>query len=181
MRKILFGVLIAIACSAGAALTGLMVHDHSSNAKGGGTLNLSGTLSSTKACDSGYVRRGPNLCLRETNIGGATVSTSCTSVTLPTGAKALIYHYGLVATANNAIASRSAQITFAAENTCAATLVEIAFLLTREYVATAAGTIVAQTIGEITVDVPTTGLWTQAVNSGGVNTGGSLELRGYYD
>ncbi len=112
-RKILFAILaIAIPVTALAALTSSSVpsHNHSSTAQGGSTLSLtgalsaasvatSGTVSSTKACASGYTRIGPNFCLRTTNQSGTSIGTTCTNLNLnsswgvPSDAKSVLVEW----------------------------------------------------------------------------------------
>lgn len=188
MRKILFGVLIAIACSAGAALTGLMVHDHSTAAKGGSalaaaTLSLTGTLSSTKACASGYVRAGPNYCQKVSNVSLSTHGGSCTAVTLPdASAKALVYQHTVQAMTGNAISLRQAQHSFWDNSSCVTTNLGLIQCIGRENPAETAGAgHICVWSGQSIVPVPAGGLWENSTTNGGSGSANNREIRGYFD
>lgn len=195
MRKILFGVLLALTMSAGAVVSGLVVHDHSSAGKGGsalnavslvvpGTLNINtstGTLSSSKACDANFTRVGPNLCMKTTNSSNTASPGACTAVTLPTGAKALIYQTQFSVTSANAIAERFTEIRWHSNAACTAQIAH-AFTSAREDPALAAGAgVISSNNTTVTVLAPAGGLWEIGSNNGGAGTTQSREIRGYYD
>lgn len=91
---------------------GVGAHNHSSGASGGGTLALSGTLSSTKACASGYTRVGPNFCGSTSAYSTpGLVRDACTALTLPAGdAKALLISASVLLVSNNTVSVKFAQV-----------------------------------------------------------------------
>jgi hypothetical protein len=70
-------------------------------------VTFGGTISSTKACDSGFARVGPNLCWVSSNpFSSTSVSGSCQTVSAPTSAKYSIHQVQIVIVAGNAVSNR---------------------------------------------------------------------------
>jgi hypothetical protein len=110
---------------AGMVMTpGTAAHTHSDANTGGGTLAVSGTLSSTKACASGYTRIGPNFC-GSTSAYSTPVLTldACTALTKPaTDATALLISASVVLRTNNTVSQKFAQIDAFNDAGCATVL-----------------------------------------------------------
>jgi hypothetical protein len=74
---------------------------------GGTTVSVSGTLSSTKAAASGFTRMTPNFCMRTDVISTTSLTRDAyASVSIPSGATALLIYVVADAKSNNAVASR---------------------------------------------------------------------------
>ena len=174
---------------AGMAMTpGMAEHVHSDANTGGGTLALSGTLSSTKACASGFTRISANYCQRTNGaVINKTVSASgcgqTTALTGVTDAKAVVFNLKLWIVANNAISGRTINFNSyaAASTTCFATAQAEFFAYTQEYVATAAGTTIFQSTSRLIAETTSTGV--ANVNAVTLCTGCVVHMHaiGYYD
>ena len=115
MKKLL---LILLLCAFAPAFAGMAIapgtaaHTHSDANTGGGTLALSGTLSSTKACAAGYTRLGPNFC-GSTSAYATTVLAldACTALTNPASdAKALLISASVQLQTNNTVSGKFTQV-----------------------------------------------------------------------
>lgn len=103
-------------------------------------INEDGTFSSQKACASGYSRVGPNFCYTNDFIPKMGLSRdTCTTLTLPSGAKALLLELRLEANAANSVLSRSTTVTMHNDSGCATELAR-ATAQGWEFSATSSGT-----------------------------------------
>lgn len=183
VRTILFVILFSAgSVNAGLAVSpGTPAHTHSDANTGGGTLAVSGTVSSTKACDAGYTRTGPNFCSHNGGLPTtALVLDACTSVTLPTGAKALLFDLTISAKAGNAIANRSTFVLGYDDAGCTNAKM-VNEVTVREFVATAAGTALSVVQQQAIMAVPT-GICRLKLAGGLENVGtASYSIFGYFD
>jgi hypothetical protein len=171
MKKILLLVwllFVAPLAHAGMSLSpGMVAHTHADANTGGGTLALSGTLSSTKACASGYTRVGPNYCAitdgttGQVLVSAASATIACTqspALTGVTDAKAVQVTVNSTVFALNAAAQRgwNAQLYGPTGSTCSVATVNIGYLI-REFVAVAGTTVLGQATASYLVKSSTTG------------------------
>ena len=115
MKKLL---LILLLCAFAPAFAGMAIapgtaaHTHSDANTGGGTLAVSGTVSSTKACASGYARLAPNFCGNTAAYAtsGLTLD-ACTALARPASdATALLISASTLLRSLNAVGVKFAQI-----------------------------------------------------------------------
>lgn len=166
------------------------VHNHSSASAGGGTLNLSGTLGSTKACASGYQRITPNYCWHKTggvlvfNSNGTASCSTTTALTGVTDAKGVQIRASHSIASLNAVGLRSQVFSYFDinnDNTCTAnggtgtTDSGIAF----EFNATAAGTTIGQV--QTIAEVPSNTSGQIKFSETGNGLFQNLQVLGYYD
>lgn len=187
----LLAALLAAPAYAGLAVSaGTGVHTHSDANTGGGTLTLSGTLSSTKACATGFTRSGPNYCKRTATASDTWAdATACTARTftpaLPADATAVALFVRFQALANNAIASRENDVNFYTDATCTVgAYVGTVSYGVREFAAVAAATTLG--ISSIYAVVPlaaTNTIRTTQTNAGGNGNAEvqSIQVVGYFD
>ncbi len=147
-----------------------------------------GTLSSSKACASGFTRIGPNYCANA-NLGtfvawaDATACTGRATETLPSDAKAVLLGLNWQVFSNNAVGLRQNRVFFYADTACSQTS-SILQMYTREQVATAAGTVLAQHTHTVVVPLTATSTFrTSQDNAGGNGNSDVVEsfVIGYYD
>lgn len=126
MLVCLFAAALNLPALAGMSIAaGQGVHTHSDASTGGGTLALGGTLSSTKACASGFIRTGPNYCARTGALVQSSITTQACQLTGAisgvTDAKAVVYGGYLVVTATGGAGLKSMTVRFhaAADTGCA--------------------------------------------------------------
>ena len=185
MNRILLLLLLcvpALIASAGMAIApGTAAHTHTDANSGGGTLTVSGTLSSTKACATGYVRTAPNYCkaVGISNYQLWTDGTACTgrtfTQTLPADAKAADIRLLMEARANNAVNVRTNSVSFWADLSCTSWAETVEFGA-YEHVAVVAGTIIGR--AALMARVPltlTNNITTTQQNAGG---NGNAEVTG---
>lgn len=145
MRKLLAVALLAFAASWSVTAAG-QISGYPRNPKFG-NVDVAGTLSSSKACAANYTRIGPNLCVINDNslaTAAAITMSTCTTVTAPTGAKAvLLLLHGTIVSAN-AIGDRWLLIEAHQTNACGNVIAQHMSRQEREYVATAAGTTIGR-------------------------------------
>lgn len=161
------------------------VHTHASNASGGGTLNLSGTLASTKACASGFTRVSPNFCLRDNTGSVAVFSQSATGCVLSTAlsasdVKAVLLRITQDVVSTNLVSLKVASVRIYAvgDTTCAgANYVELDANI-HEAVAVAAGTPLLRRESHHIVRTSSTGVFPVQWVSGGTVAG---TVDGYFD
>ena len=83
MKKLLLILLLCVPAFAFAGMAiapGTAAHTHSDANTGGGTLAVGGTLSSTKACASGFARISPNFCKATDFVANISLSSgTCTA------------------------------------------------------------------------------------------------------
>ncbi len=168
-------------------------HTHSDASTGGGTLSLSGTLSSTKACASGYTRVGPNYCANDDHSSTGTAwadAAACTARTLtpavPADAKLIILNLQWRALSNNAVASRSNFVQFWTSATCTGASDRSFFsdFNIREMAATAAGTTLADVRAVVFVEPGAENtVYTTQSNAGGNGNADVIAhwVIGYFD
>lgn len=179
--------LLAILLSAATAFAGLAVspgtpaHTHTDANTGGGTLAVSGTVSSTKACAAGYTRMTPNYCA-DTPPQPATVGQgrdTCTAVSMPAGdAKGVTFYFSVAAKSANAVALRDANLTFYSDSGCT-TVITATGISAREETAVVAGTTMAIKVGRI--DVPGTAIWSRFSDDAGNQGTADMSVVGYFD
>jgi hypothetical protein len=191
MIAALFAFIVACGSSNAQVIGGgVGVHNHSSNTQGGTTLNpttvtMSGTLSSTKACDAGFTRIAPNHCEKSTNLSATANTTTCTQITLPTGAKALHFAVQITVNSTNAVGDRGVFWQAGGNSSCDSfgTAIQLIGVQVREFVATP---VTAIYVGHYDVIVPVSAatgqLWQasilQVVGAGSLT---ATEIRGYFD
>jgi hypothetical protein len=178
MKKLLWlalGAALAVSLSALAVVSGLP-----------NPAIFPGTVSSIKPCDSGYTRIAPNHCERTTtNNNASAVSTTCTQITLPTGAKALHFYVVVNIFSNNAVGDRLVYWQAGKDTNCGSlgNAIQIVGAQVREFVATP-GTVIYNAHADVIVPVSTsTGqLWQASVlATAGVSSQAFSEIRGYFD
>lgn len=159
--------LLAAPAFAGLAVTpGSPVHTHSDANTGGGTLTLSNTLSSTKACASGFGRAVLNYCSDSTPVVTALTRDVCTAVAA-SAVDSLSEHlwFNLVLASNNAIADRSILVQFYTDNGCTISHDAGSFrgavqFSGREFAAVVAATVLYQTNRDGNFPLPSAGVTT---------------------
>lgn len=149
-RAIVVAVLVLCVASlagaqvGGAGVSGLRTHNHSGAGQGGGTLAVSGTLSSTKACQANFTRVAPNYCRTTVFVQAAfTETTTCTlfSPIFSVNAMHLELHWQVLS--NNAVAVRANKVNFFNDSGCT-NAIGISGIRVFEHVAVAAGSDIAQ-------------------------------------
>jgi hypothetical protein len=84
------------------------------------TATFSGAVTSTKACDSGYVRLNPNYCYKNSDLAYTIISAlTCTAITTPASAKAVRVKSMISLSGNGVVGAMTGSLTFHSENTCA--------------------------------------------------------------
>lgn len=177
----------------GSGVSGLRTHDHSSAGQGGplGAFTVTGTVTSTKACASGFTRRGPNYCQRTTttSVVAWTDATACTARTtgmsLPADAKVVLLELRFQALAGNAVGSRTNFVTFYNNSGCTGNVTSAtATHTTHEQAAVAAGTVLSQRDHFVMAPlVATDTFYTIQGNAGGNGNADVLNhyVQGYFD
>lgn len=189
---LLVGLLPWPAANAGMAIApGTATHTHSDANTGGGTLAVSGTLSSTKACASGFVRVMPNYCkaLGEgTGVALSVVGTCVQSTALSgvTDAKAVVATQLFQVTSQNVAGVRQIQVAVygATDTTCISAKAHQYDALIREQVATAGGTLLLTAAGASAIlpsDATGRIVAKLVSNSSGGAFTANLYIAGYFD
>jgi hypothetical protein len=141
------------------------------------------------ACTSFYTRIVPHYCVDKAFDGTQLVTTSisglgCQSVNVSTWIPSTAtYAYVLVdmtILSSNAVANRESRITFHAQASCADSAVDNVYISTREYVATAANTIIHRQYVAAQIPVVNGVLWYAHSTTGNPITQ-AIFLIGYYD
>lgn len=186
---IVFSFLILTACGqADARLQGgITAHNHSSQNTGGGSLNLSGNLSSTKTCLTGYARVNPNFCLRDPQPTLTSLTTSvCTNIestadavdVINAGAKYLyIYSISRAGKAGSALA-RYTTATYYYSTDCTGTGFYASNSQGYEEVASAAGDLLEQNSNYIIVPK---GVRFRKTSDAGDSGFSQYRIMGYFD
>ena len=133
------------------------------------------------SCAAGYVRVGPNLCMKTsaTSTSGL-VRDTVTALTNPSSdSKALIIYGEVVPRSNNAVALRSANLLYYGEDAGTNQQGNLA-LSVWEFNATAAATQIGFMAGQFTV-MKNTGYALRFTDDAGNQGLASYEIRGYYD
>lgn len=190
VRRILFAFAVVLSSSTLAGLTpsNVPVHTHASGVQGGGSLTLSGKLSSTKSCAAGFTRTGPNFCRATNNTNDIWIdATACTERTFTTALPADAVVASVLirwrSRSNNAVGNRTNDVTFYSDATCTAIASTVLYAV-YEFVATAAGTVVGQADVEVLVPLVATGVFrTTQANAGGNGNAEvqTIQLLGYFD
>lgn len=185
MRRLLFLALALFPLLAGAGMSispGVAPHTHSDLNTGGGTLSLSGSLTSTKACAAGYTRITPNFCTRDSNLGNSSLTVNtCTAVALPTAnAKALLIWTSLVVSSSNAVGQRDTALSGYDNATCVSPKLTEVAIQTYEFSAVLSTTIAVHH-GYFVLQTPSGNPTLQYTSSAG-NSGQVLyQVRGYWE
>ena len=141
------------------------------------------------ACTSFYTRIVPHYCADKAFDGTQLVVTSlsglgCQSVSvstyIPTTATYLYVLLDMSILSSNAIANRESRITFHSQASCVDSAVDNVYIATREYVATAANTIIHRQYVPAQIPVVNGTLWYSHSTTGNPITQG-IFLIGYYD
>lgn len=162
IRSLFF--LVAFSVVAGSVFAGLSVspgtpaHTHSDANTGGGTLVLSGALSSTKSVPGGYTRKNPNFAVRD-NLPAPTALTRDTCIILAAPSADAVMVRVLISVqvlSANAIALRNTDVTFYSDAGCGTVLDDGTgggpSTQAREFAAVAAGTVIA--VKQYVYDIP---------------------------
>jgi len=190
---LLFSLLVAaVHCapvySGMSIAAGQGVHTHSDE-NSGGTLGLTTTLSSSKACAANFTRLSPNYCAFTGNVAVGGVSwddsTACTVRTpagsLPSDAKAvhLLLHVRYLS--NNEIGQRANDVRIS--NSGCSTAHYFFFFNLRESAAVAAGTVIGETTLTAIVHLTSGSFSTQQLNAGGNGNAevDAMYTLGYFD
>lgn len=146
-----------------------------------GTTTISGAFTGTAPCDSGYVRALPNLCVKQGSISVTTLTRdTCTSITLPTRAKALLIYFSVsVRSVNASGVERFARISAWADPGCATTRILNKLAAAYEFVATLS-TEIAAAEGQEILQTPAA-TWLIFEDDAGNASVGTYEIRGYFD
>jgi hypothetical protein len=186
MKKLLLIPLLflpALIASAGMAIApGTAAHTHTDANSGGGTLTVSGTLSSTKACATGFTRKGPNYCARNNanGIGQAWAdAVACTARTstpaLPADAKLAMISLHWRGLSNNAVGFRTNILNFWTTAACTASTAQVSSEASfREEVAVAAGNSLGDVVEHLLVPLVTTNTFYTTQTTAGGN--GSVDV-----
>lgn len=159
-----------------------------------GTIALSGTLSSSKPCHTGFNRRTPNYCVRGNNstaveevwinATGCTARATGQAFVPDDGVRAVDLAIHWQALANNATGPRMNEVYFFGTNTCPPTKFNSRSLFNvYEQTATSVGTILGEYIDHVRVQINTDSFNTMQTNIGG-NGNASIvgfTVEGYYD
>jgi hypothetical protein len=152
-------------------------------------VSLTGSLTSTKACATGFVRIGPNFCLASSAAANTwTDAAACTARTfttaLPAGAKAVYIQLLWRALAGNAIATRTNTATFNDAAACAGNNVVASQFTVQEFNATVAGTILGEYTDHLIAPLTATNTFSATqVNNGGNGNADIVQYKsiGYFD
>lgn len=185
--KIFFALLFGLLFSLSAVAAGL---GGTSSGVGGypASPTFSGTVSSTKPCNTGFSRVGPNFCRTNgSSFSTWTDATACTGRTfgepLPADAKMALMVIHWRALSNNAIAARSNDVFFWSSSSCTGRN-NVSNFSVREFAAVAAGTVLADGSDMLLVRVPVTNtFYATQTNAGGNGNADIFEyfLVGYID
>lgn len=196
MKKYIILLLLFWSGLAGAGLSvspGTPAHTHTDANTGGGTLAVSGTVSSTKACAAGFTRIGPNYCANDDYSSTGTAwadAVACTARTLtpavPADARLVVLKIQWQMLSNNAIATRSNSVQFWTSVTCtgASSRSHWESVEVREFAAVAAGTNLLSLYSVIFVELGATNtVYTTQSNAGGNGNGDIVGhwVVGYFD
>lgn len=146
---------------------------------------FSGTVSSTKACASGYTRVLPNYCAKDVLSVSGNVTTTCTKFGYPLGitdAKSLYIRVESYIRSTNSVGLRETTVNVYAptDTTCTGTITDYIREFSYEYVAVAAGTTIARSNSTLIVRSASTGDFYLKI--GGAGTGLALVYYlGYFD
>jgi hypothetical protein len=151
-------------------------------------VSLTGSLTSTKACATNYTRAGPNFCQASPAVSTAwTNQLACTQRTftnaLPAGAKAVYLQINWLVSANNGLLYRSGATSFFRDTGCTV-LGGQSNVGVMEFVATAAGTTIAQYTGHVIAPLSGTNQISNTQTTTGVNGQGNINsvlVLGYFD
>lgn len=151
LLALLTGILLALATCAPAyagmsIAAGQGVHTHSDASTGGSSLGahtVTGKLSSTKACASGFIRISPNFCKATDFVANTSLTTTaCTATAAISGvsdANGVFLKIVSHVWTNNAVAQRDVNVgVFRPADTTCVTQVGRTSASVREFVATAA-------------------------------------------
>ncbi len=193
LTALITGFLLALASCApvyagmSIASGGQGTHTHSDANTGGGTLALSGSLTSTKACATGFTRTAPNYCKRSSFSYGATISRTsgvgCTATaSLGVSDVQMVDLFGqLVLTSAAAVNLKSNTVGF--WNTGCTVLVGEAVAEIREMASTATGTqlLKATLWSRIPVNSDGSFSYTVTFSNMGANASSEFTIMGYVD
>lgn len=152
-----------------------------------GTSSFCGTVSSTKACASGYTRVGPNFCIKDNGVFDAIITPTvgvCTATTALTGvtdAKAVMVHVIQTLQSTNAAGADHQQNAILYSDSGCALSPTNQNVQAREFSATAAGTAILQVTNDRPVKSSATGVF--YVKTVEVNGPHQMEIQvlGYFD
>lgn len=155
---------------------------------------FSGTVSSTKACASGFARIGPNFCKRVgtqlgISVGFVGTSAACTLTTALSGvadAKAVRLAPEFLLYSRNAVGNLVADVSIflSTETTCSGGSQRLVMSRNdREWIALAANTFVSSFHSSAVIESNGAGQFrfTSNIFTGGASTGVTLWVQGYFD
>lgn len=152
-------------------------------AAGLGANTFTGTQSSSKACASGYTRKTPNYCVKDSRMFSGMTRDACTSVALPAGdVKALLVSLRANAySANSAGQDRSATVDVFTDSGCSTYYGDVsAFAEAREWNALAANIIASQSVSVLVT--PVSGyIYLRFSDDAGNQGTGYYAVLGYFD
>lgn len=195
-NKLVLALLVAIALvacgkqyDANAALGGgTNVHNHSSAATGGGSLNLTGSLGSSKACAVGFTRISPNYCSADTQIYTAltegAVCTQAAAIPGASGVKAVFAGATVTSYGDSAVNVRGTLFqTFLPADSACASFVTVDQMYIQEFVGVATRLIfLPPSMNIIRSDTSGRFYYTFAItNNANTSSAGYLAIRGYFD
>lgn len=188
LRVLLFSI-VPFASQAGLSVSpGTPAHTHTDANTGGGTLAVSGTLSSTKACAGGYTRQSPNYCYVAAPANVALVRDACTAVAAASAdAKVTVLLATMVVNSANAIALRYSDVAVYSDATCATLYTPGTAggqtTNAREFAAVAAGTLIATDVARYVIPLPSAGatIYLRFSDDAGNQGTASYYLVGYGD
>lgn len=140
-----------------------------------------GTLTSEKACASGYTRVGLNYCARNLGSGTTSLTSTCTAYATPTNAKALVLQLTALAKAANSVALRSSLTVASNSSGCVST--ESVSATAYEFTALGVAYILAQNTVTMLYPLSSTGanFYAKFTSDSGANSTGNYYIEGYYD
>lgn len=143
-----------------------------------------GSLSSTRACASGYTRKGLDYCERNSWSYTALVRDVCTTdSSLPSEAKAVNVSANTVANSDNAAGIvRYSKVFLYAENTCVTLRRSIGLAYGYEFSAVASTKIVASDLSDVRASLDSSqDFFVKFDDDSGDNASGSYGITGYWD
>lgn len=107
-----------------------------------GNVAVTGSVTSTKACASGYTRAGPNLCTRDAwGTGTGLTRDACTTIAAPAGAKAVLFYIEAGVVSTNVVGLRFVIVDAFDSSACSTGAWRVLGAQVREQVAVAATTL----------------------------------------
>lgn len=149
---------------------------------GATSISTSGTVSSTKACASGYTRITPNLCIKPDSSTTILTRDVCTAVNAPSpDAKVLLIRLEALSRTENGVGIRSAIVSGYSDSGCTQTTIYPVSANSVEFVAYGNMNSINRAIVISHVILPSPGATTYVRLLGGTYAQGLYNVVGYYD